>query len=115
MRLIKEAIYIRVNNLSLNRNIGKYHLPHIWDEVLFNITKLKIKQPNTLTLWLFHLPYENIPSCVAIPSAIVATTSAISQCGYSTSHNWESTSAISQSGLPPATLARTSANHLSRV
>ena len=27
----KEAIYIRVNNPSLNRNIGKYHLPHIWD------------------------------------------------------------------------------------
>ena len=29
MRAIKEAIYIRVNNPSLNRNIGKYHLPHI--------------------------------------------------------------------------------------
>ena len=35
--------YIRVNNPSLNRNIGKYHLPHIWDEVLFNISELKIK------------------------------------------------------------------------
>ena len=43
MRLIKEATYIRVNNPSLNRNIGKYHLPHIWDEVLHNITELKIK------------------------------------------------------------------------
>ena len=41
--LIKEAIYIRVNNPSLNKNIYKYHLPHIWDEVLFNISKLKIK------------------------------------------------------------------------
>ena len=30
-RAIKEALYIRVNNTSLNRNIGKYHLPHIWD------------------------------------------------------------------------------------
>ena len=29
IRTIKEAIYIRVNNPSLNRNIGKYHLPHI--------------------------------------------------------------------------------------
>ena len=28
---------------SLNRNVGKYHLPHIWDEVLFNIPELKIK------------------------------------------------------------------------
>ena len=27
MRNIKEALYIRVNNPSLNRNIGKYHLP----------------------------------------------------------------------------------------
>ena len=43
MRLIKESIYIRVNNPSQNRNIGKYHLPHIWDEVLFNITELKLK------------------------------------------------------------------------
>ena len=37
-RLIKESMYIRVNNTSLNRNIDKYHLPHIWDEVLLNIT-----------------------------------------------------------------------------
>ena len=43
MRLIKEAIYIRVNNPSLNKNIGKYHLPHIWDKVLNNITELKLK------------------------------------------------------------------------
>ena len=42
-RLKKEAIYIRVNSPSLNKNIGKYHLPHIWDEVLNNITELKLK------------------------------------------------------------------------
>ena len=42
-RAIKEALYIRVNNPSLNRNVGKYHLPHIWDEVLFNISELKLK------------------------------------------------------------------------
>ena len=42
-RAIKEALYIRVNNSSLIRNIGKYHLPHIWDEVLFNIPELKLK------------------------------------------------------------------------
>ena len=28
-RAIKEAIYIRVNNHTLNRNIGKYNLPHL--------------------------------------------------------------------------------------
>ena len=43
MRTIKEALYIRVSNPSLNRNIGKYHLPHIWDEVLLNISELKLK------------------------------------------------------------------------
>ena len=45
IRAIKEAIYIRVNNPSLNRNIGKYYLPHIWDELLINIPELKIKPP----------------------------------------------------------------------
>ena len=42
-RAIKEAIYIRVNNPSLNKNIGKYHLPHIWDEVLMNSSELKLE------------------------------------------------------------------------
>ena len=42
MQAIKEALYIKVNDPSLNRNIGKYHLPHIWDEVLFNISELKL-------------------------------------------------------------------------
>ena len=43
IRAIKEAIYIRVNSPSLNKNIGKYHLPHIWDEALLNISELKLK------------------------------------------------------------------------
>ena len=42
-RAIKEALFIRVNDPSLNRNIGKYHLPHIWDEILHKTTKLKLK------------------------------------------------------------------------
>ena len=29
IKTIKEALYIRVNNPSLNRNVGKYHLPLI--------------------------------------------------------------------------------------
>ena len=40
-RAIKEAIYIRFNNPSLNRNIGKYSMPHIWDKVQFSIPELK--------------------------------------------------------------------------
>ena len=43
MRTIKEALYIRVNNPSLNKNKDKYHLPHIWDEVLCNSPELKLK------------------------------------------------------------------------
>ena len=31
---IKESIYIRVNSPTLNRNIGKFNLHHIWDRVL---------------------------------------------------------------------------------
>ena len=35
-RNIKESIFIRVNNPTLNNNIGKFNLPHIWDGVLLN-------------------------------------------------------------------------------
>ena len=42
-RTIQEAIYIRVNNPTLNRNVGKYNLSHIWDKVLFTTLELKIK------------------------------------------------------------------------
>ena len=41
-RTIKEAMLIRVNNPSFNRNIWKYQLPHIWD-VLLNIPDLHLK------------------------------------------------------------------------
>ena len=43
LRTIKEVIYIRANNPSLNRNVGKFHLSHIWDEFLLNISELKFK------------------------------------------------------------------------
>ena len=52
----------------------------------------------------------NIPTCMAISSATVLTTSATTLSGYSTSHNWQSTSAIHHSGFTSATLAITSAN-----
>ena len=42
-RTIKESMHIRVNNPTLNRNIGKYNLPHIWDNILFSIPELKMK------------------------------------------------------------------------
>ena len=42
-RSIKETILLRVNDQSLNRNMGKYQLPHIWDEVLVKSPELKLK------------------------------------------------------------------------
>ena len=44
-RTIKEAIYIRVNNPTFNRNIGKFNLNHIWDRVLLYTPGLKIANP----------------------------------------------------------------------
>ena len=35
-RNIKESIYIRVNNPTLNNNIDRFNLSHIWDRVLLN-------------------------------------------------------------------------------
>ena len=42
-RTTKEVILIRVIDPSLNRNIGKFQLPHIWDEVLVKSPELKLK------------------------------------------------------------------------
>ena len=41
-KTIKKSIYIRVNNPTLNRNIGKFNLKHIWDRVLLNTLGFKI-------------------------------------------------------------------------
>ena len=44
-RLIKESVFIRVNNTTLNRNIGKFQLSHIWDMVLFSTPNIKVAIP----------------------------------------------------------------------
>ena len=44
-RVIKESIYIRVNNPTLNRNIGKFQLHHIWNRVLFSTPYIKVAIP----------------------------------------------------------------------
>ena len=41
-RNIKESIYIRVNNPTLNNNIGKFNLSHIWDRVLLKTKGLTL-------------------------------------------------------------------------
>ena len=54
---IKETLFIRVNDPSLNRNVGKYHLPHIWDEVLHKTSELKLKhRPGGYSI--FHFGYN---------------------------------------------------------
>ena len=44
VRNIKESIFIRVNNPTLNNNIGKFNLPHIWDRVFLNAPGLNLKK-----------------------------------------------------------------------
>ena len=43
-RNIKESIYIRVNNPTLNNNIGKFTLSHTLDRVLLNTKGLNLKR-----------------------------------------------------------------------
>ena len=43
-RAIKEALYLGVNSSTLNRNIGKYNLPDLWDRALYLIPELKINK-----------------------------------------------------------------------
>ena len=57
-RTRKGALFIRVNDPSLHRNIGKYQLPHISDEVLFNTPECSSSR-TTISL---HL-------CFAVPAA----------------------------------------------
>ena len=45
-RTIKKSTYIRVNNPTLNTNVGKYNLHHVWDRVLFNTPHLKVSNDN---------------------------------------------------------------------
>ena len=50
-RIIKESIYIRVNNPTLTQNIGKYNLNHIWDRFLLIPQGLNWALPNTQQLY----------------------------------------------------------------
>ena len=48
-KTIKESIYIRVNNPTLNHNTGKYNHSHIWDSVLFNTPGFKLGSSQQLS------------------------------------------------------------------
>ena len=49
-RAIEESIYNRVNNPTLNRNIAKFNLHHIWNRVFLNTPILEITR-KLLGLW----------------------------------------------------------------
>ena len=59
-RKIKESIYIRVNNPTLNRNIGKFNIHHIWDRAHLNTPGLKIKR-HAQGIWHAQSTQPNIP------------------------------------------------------
>ena len=48
-RTIKEAMFIHVQDPPLNRNLGKYQLPHIWDHLLQASPTLQCKPTNQPT------------------------------------------------------------------
>ena len=72
-RNIKESIFIRVNNPTLNKNIDKCNLHHIWDRVLLNTPGLTLKRhvqvvghANSNTP---HLTQPNLPTHLGQPNA----------------------------------------------
>ena len=65
-RTIKEAMFICIHDLSFKRNVGKYQLPHIRDELLQDTKSLHLRWPGVTTSpkWarpLLHL--SNIKGC----------------------------------------------------
>ena len=53
-RTIKEAMFIWVQGPTLNRNLGKYQLPHIWDHLLMASPTLQCK-PSSIPTTSPHL------------------------------------------------------------
>ena len=46
-RTIKEAVFVRLKDPSLNRYTSKYQVPHIWDEGQYLRTQAKLYNPST--------------------------------------------------------------------
>ena len=63
-RTIKEAIFIWVQDPTLNMNLGKYQLPHIWDHLLLASPTLQCK-PSSIPTSPPHLVH---PLLVSSPS-----------------------------------------------
>ena len=82
-----------------------------WGSFKQHRTQIKIKWPSGYSICNNgnKICLNNIPTCVAIPSATMAIRSAISQCGYSICHNGSNTSHLTNVVIPSATMAITSA------
>ena len=61
-RTIKEAMFIRVSDPILNRNLGKYLLMHIWDSIQQQTPTLQLKPSSLTTPSLPLLAYHPHPS-----------------------------------------------------
>ena len=72
-RTIKEAMFICVNDPTLNRNLGKYQLQYIWDSILQASPTLQLKPPS--------LPPS--PTCSPI-NATISPQPVLTQFQYST-------------------------------
>ena len=85
-RNIKEAMFIHVNDPSLNRNLGKYQLPHIWDNILQDTPALQVKQSNLspnplLPYWHYLSPrFQNLPLTPHHQSKVRAHVNVIGKC-----------------------------------
>ena len=62
-RNIKETMFILENGPSLNRNLGKYQLPHMWDNILQDTPALEVRQSNLSPTPspLLALPLPKVP------------------------------------------------------
>ena len=85
-RTIKESIYIRVNNPTLNKNIGKLNLHHIWDRVLLNTPVLKINgHVQSTPHWACSVPQPNTTMHIFTGSMEHAQTTPWSEHAHRTS------------------------------
>ena len=66
-RNIKKAMFIRVNDPSLNRNLGKYQLPHIWDNILKDASMPQVKQSNLSPYPYWYNPFPRLPNLPLTP------------------------------------------------
>ena len=64
---IKEAMFICVNDPWLNRNLGKYQLPHVWDNILQDTPALQLKQSSLTPIPLLGLSLPQVPETPPTP------------------------------------------------